>query len=161
MNTYWVSVSAVQIIADSPLLACSLEWLLHGGQKMHACQEPNDARVLFSLMIWTRSEDQHGDLWLLARLLVAVHWRGPEIWPLVWILHQDCTSAQDMLSPPPKMLMRWDYPDLAFCFFWLFPELWFGEATEFQTLSAFQDMHWRTFLNRGFSSVLNSISQTH
>jgi hypothetical protein len=28
-----------------------------------------------------------------------------------------------------------------------------GEATEFQTLSAFQDMHWRTFLQRGFTSV--------
>jgi len=44
--------------------------------------------------------------------------------------------------PPPKMLMRWEYPDLALCYFWLFLELKMaGEATEFQTLSAFQDMH--------------------
>ena len=53
-----------------------------------------------------------------------VHWRGPDAWPRVWILHQDSTSAQDVpSSPPPKMLMRWEYPDLALCYFWLFPEL--------------------------------------
>jgi len=63
-NTYWVSVSTVQIIADSPLLECSLEWLLHGDQKMRACQEPSNARVWFSLSIWTWSENQQGYLCL-------------------------------------------------------------------------------------------------
>jgi hypothetical protein len=126
---------SVFLLFSSPLLECSLEWLLHGDQKMHACQEPNNARVLFSLSIWTRSEDQHGDLWLLARLLVAVQWRGPEIWPHVWILHQDSTSAQDMPSSAPL----WNHGRIP------------GRGSDFSLL---QITRTRSWVRLAFSSVI-------
>jgi len=72
--TNWISVSAVQIIADSSLLECSLEWLLCVDHKMHACQEPINARVLFSLSIWKSLRTSvvtcdywQGYLWLFTR----------------------------------------------------------------------------------------------
>jgi histone-lysine N-methyltransferase SETMAR len=100
-------------------------------KKMLICFFDHKSIFYFEFLEQGQTVNQHCYLEILARLHEAVRRRRPELYPDAWILHHDNAPAYDALAVQvflaKKSILKLDHPpyspDLALCYFWLFPKL--------------------------------------